>query len=251
MVGALRYKNSKPVLKCFTSAKGCCRGRRKCRHKDIGDGLAVVMKIESHNHPSAVEPYQGAATGVGGIVRDIFTMGARPVALLDSLRFGELDNERTKYLFEKVIEGIAGYGNSIGIPTVGGEVYFNDCYRGNPLVSNVHRPYPPRRYKRGTAGVGNAVMIVGAFTGRDGIEVPVASAELNEESEENRSPMQVGNPSWKTSLEACLELFKTGYVVGMQDLGAAGLTSASVRPQAAAAAAWTLTSHWYPEGKPA
>ena len=167
------YKNSKPVLKMFpTSGERVLQGPgENAGIVDIGDGLAVVMKIESHNHPSAVEPYQGAATGVGGIVRDIFTMGARPVALLDSLRFGELDNERTKYLFEKVIEGIAGYGNSIGIPTVGGEVYFNDCYRGNPLVNAMcvglirHDDI-----KRGTAaGVGNAVMIVGAFTGRDGI----------------------------------------------------------------------------------
>ncbi|HOC09428.1 MAG TPA: phosphoribosylformylglycinamidine synthase subunit PurL, partial [Bacillota bacterium] len=227
------YKNSKPVLKMFpTSGERVLQGPgENAGIVDIGDGLAVVMKIESHNHPSAVEPYQGAATGVGGIVRDIFTMGARPVALLDSLRFGELDNERTKYLFEKVIEGIAGYGNSIGIPTVGGEVYFNDCYRGNPLVNAMcvglirHDDI-----KRGTAaGVGNAVMIVGAFTGRDGIGgASFASAELNEESEENRSPMQVGDPFMeKLLLEACLELFKTGYVVGMQDLGAAGLTSAS------------------------
>lgn len=227
------YKNSKPVLRMFpTSGERVLQGPgENAGIVDIGDGLAVVMKIESHNHPSAVEPYQGAATGVGGIVRDIFTMGARPVALLNSLRFGELDNERTKYLFEKVIEGIAGYGNSIGIPTVGGEVYFNDCYRGNPLVNAMcvglirHDDI-----KRGTAaGVGNSVMIVGAFTGRDGIGgASFASAELNEESEENRSPMQVGDPFMeKLLLEACLELFKTGYVVGMQDLGAAGLTSAT------------------------
>ncbi len=170
------YKNSKPVLKMFpTSGERVLQGPgENAGIVDIGDGLAVVMKIESHNHPSAVEPYQGAATGVGGIVRDIFTMGARPVALLGSLRFGELDNERTKYLFEKVIEGIAGYGNSLGIPTVGGEVYFNDCYRGNPLVNAMGVGLIRHDdIKRGTAaGAGNAVMIVGAFTGRDGIGVP-------------------------------------------------------------------------------
>ena len=227
------YKNSKPVLKMFpTSGERVLQGPgENAGIVDIGDGLAVVMKIESHNHPSAVEPYQGAATGVGGIVRDIFTMGARPVALLGSLRFGELDNERTKYLFEKVIEGIAGYGNSLGIPTVGGEVYFNDCYRGNPLVNAMGVGLIRHDdIKRGTAaGAGNAVMIVGAFTGRDGIGgASFASTELNEESEEKRSPMQVGDPFMeKLLLEACLELFKTGYVVGMQDLGAAGLTSAS------------------------
>ena len=227
------YKNSKPILKMFpTSGERVLQGPgENAGIVDIGDGLAVVMKIESHNHPSAVEPYQGAATGVGGIIRDIFTMGARPVALLNSLRFGELNNKRTKYLFENVVAGIAGYGNCVGIPTVGGEVYFNDCYRGNPLVNAMcvglirHGDI-----KRGTAaGAGNAVMIVGASTGRDGMGgASFASVELSKESQENRSAVQVGDPFMeKLLLEACLELFKTGCVVGVQDLGAAGLTSAA------------------------
>ncbi|MDD2573387.1 MAG: phosphoribosylformylglycinamidine synthase subunit PurL [Firmicutes bacterium] len=227
------YKNSKQVLRVFpTSGDRVLQGPgENAGIVDIGDGLAVVMKIESHNHPSAVEPYQGAATGAGGIIRDIFTMGARPVALLNSLRFGELESDRTKYLFENAVAGIGGYGNCIGIPTVGGEVYFNDCYRGNPLVNAMcvgiirHGDI-----KRGTAsGAGNAVMIVGASTGRDGMGgASFASVELNKESEEKRSPMQVGDPFLeKLLLEACLELFETGCVVGVQDLGAAGLTSAS------------------------
>ncbi|MDD3851028.1 MAG: phosphoribosylformylglycinamidine synthase subunit PurL [Firmicutes bacterium] len=227
------YKNSKQVLRVFpTSGDRVLQGPgENAGIVDIGDGLAVVMKIESHNHPSAVEPYQGAATGAGGIIRDIFTMGARPVALLNSLRFGELESDRTKYLFENAVAGIGGYGNCIGIPTVGGEVYFNDCYRGNPLVNAMcvgiirHGDI-----KRGTAsGAGNAVMIVGASTGRDGMGgASFASVELNKESQEKRSPMQVGDPFLeKLLLEACLELFETGCVVGVQDLGAAGLTSAS------------------------
>lgn len=227
------YKNSKQVLRVFpTSGERVLQGPgENAGIVDIGDGLAVVMKIESHNHPSAVEPYQGAATGAGGIIRDIFTMGARPVALLNSLRFGELESDRTKYLFENAVAGIGGYGNCIGIPTVGGEVYFNDCYRGNPLVNAMcvgiirHGDI-----KRGTAsGAGNAVMIVGASTGRDGMGgASFASVELNKESQEKRSPMQVGDPFLeKLLLEACLELFETGCVVGVQDLGAAGLTSAS------------------------
>lgn len=227
------YKNSKPVLRMFpTSGDRVLQGPgENAGIVDIGDNLAVVMKIESHNHPSAVEPYQGAATGAGGIIRDIFTMGARPVALLNSLRFGELNNDRTKYLFEKVVAGIGGYGNCIGIPTVGGEVYFNDCYKGNPLVNAMcvgiinHKDI-----KKGTAsGAGNAVMIVGASTGRDGMGgASFASTELSQESQENRSAVQVGDPFMeKLLLEACLELFNTGCVIGVQDLGAAGLTSAS------------------------
>lgn len=227
------YKNSKPVLRMFpTSGDRVLQGPgENAGIVDIGDGLAVVMKIESHNHPSAVEPYQGAATGAGGIIRDIFTMGARPVALLNSLRFGELDNQRTKYLFENVVAGIGGYGNCIGIPTVGGEIYFNDCYRGNPLVNAMCVGIIKHKdIKRGTAaGAGNAVMIVGAPTGRDGMGgASFASAELNEESQENRSAVQVGDPFMeKLLLEACLELFETDCVIGVQDLGAAGLTSAS------------------------
>ncbi|MBA1336697.1 MAG: Phosphoribosylformylglycinamidine synthase, synthetase subunit [Firmicutes bacterium] len=226
------YKNSKPVLRMFpTSGERVLQGPgENAGIVDIGDNMAVVMKIESHNHPSAVEPYQGAATGVGGIIRDIFTMGARPIASLNSLRFGELDNSRTKYLFEHVVAGIAGYGNCIGIPTVGGEVYFNDCYKGNPLVNAMCVGIIEHKdIKRGTAaGAGNAVMIVGASTGRDGMGgASFASTELTQESQENRSAVQVGDPFMeKLLLEACLELFQTGCVVGVQDLGAAGLTSA-------------------------
>ncbi len=225
------YKNSRPVLKMFpTEGEKVLQGPgENAGIVDIGDRMAVVMKVESHNHPSAVEPYQGAATGVGGIIRDIFTMGARPVALLNSLRFGELDNDRTKYLFENVVAGIGGYGNCIGIPTVGGEVYFNDCYKGNPLVNAMCVGIIDHSdIKRGTAaGAGNAVMIVGASTGRDGMGgASFASVELTEESQENRSAVQVGDPFMeKLLLEACLELFQTGCVVGVQDLGAAGLTS--------------------------
>lgn len=225
------YKNSRPVLKMFpTDGEKVLQGPgENAGIVDIGDDMAVVMKVESHNHPSAVEPYQGAATGVGGIIRDIFTMGARPVASLNSLRFGELDNKRTKYLFENVVAGIGGYGNCIGIPTVGGEVYFNDCYKGNPLVNAMCVGLIKHSdIKRGTAaGAGNAVMIVGASTGRDGMGgASFASVELTEESQENRSAVQVGDPFMeKLLLEACLELFKTGCVVGVQDLGAAGLIS--------------------------
>jgi len=227
------YKNSKPVLKMFpTNGERVLQGPgENAGIVDIGDDMAVVMKVESHNHPSAVEPYQGAATGVGGIIRDIFTMGARPVASLNSLRFGQLDNERTKYLFENVVAGIGGYGNCIGIPTVGGEVYFNDCYKGNPLVNAMCVGLIKHGdIKRGTAaGAGNAVMIVGASTGRDGMGgASFASVELTGESQENRSAVQVGDPFMeKLLLEACLELFQTGCVVGVQDLGAAGLTSSS------------------------
>ena len=227
------YKNSKPVLRLFpTSGEHVLQGPgENAGIVDIGDGQAVVFKIESHNHPSAIEPYQGAATGVGGIVRDVFTMGARPIALLNSLRFGKLNTPRMKYLFDGVVAGISGYGNSIGIPTVGGEVYFNECYEGNPLVNAMcvglinHEDIA----KGVASGVGNPVMVVGARTGRDGIHgATFASEELSEASEEKRPAVQVGDPFMeKLLLEACLELIKTGYVVGMQDMGAAGLTSSS------------------------
>lgn len=198
---------------------------------DIGDGLAVVFKIESHNHPSAIEPYQGAATGVGGIIRDVFSMGARPIALLNSLRFGELTSPRVKYLFEQVVAGIAGYGNCVGIPTVGGEVQFDPSYEGNPLVNAMcvgiicHEDI-----QRGIAtGVGNTVMYVGAKTGRDGIHgATFASEELSEQSEAKRLAVQVGDPFMgKLLLEACLEAVKSDALVGIQDMGAAGLTSSS------------------------
>ncbi|MEH7883605.1 phosphoribosylformylglycinamidine synthase subunit PurL [Bacillus sp. JJ1609] len=227
------YKNSKPVLKKFpVTGERVLQGPGEgAGIVDIGDGQAVVFKIESHNHPSAIEPYQGAATGVGGIIRDVFSMGARPIALLNSLRFGELDSPRVKYLFEQVVAGIAGYGNCIGIPTVGGEVQFDGAYEGNPLVNAMcvglinHEDI-----KKGQAhGVGNTVMYVGAKTGRDGIHgATFASEELNESSEDKRPAVQVGDPFMeKLLLEACLELVKNDALVGIQDMGAAGLTSSS------------------------
>ena len=213
---------------------------------DIGNGRAVVFKIESHNHPSAVEPYQGAATGVGGILRDIFTMGARPVALLDSLRFGPLEEPAQRRLFDGVVSGIGSYGNCIGVPTVGGEVYFDAAYRNNCLVNAMcvgvveHR----RLTRAGAAGPGNPVLLVGADTGRDGIHgATFASVELDEERDERRPAVQVGNPFLeKCLMEACLELAGDPRIVAMQDLGAAGLTS-SARPslptEAAAGSTWT------------
>ena len=228
------YKNSKPVLRLFpTKGPRVLQGPgENAGAVDIGDGLAVVMKIESHNHPSAVEPYQGAATGVGGIVRDIFTMGARPIALLDSLRFGPPNDRRNRYLASGIVGGVGGYGNCIGVPTVAGEIYFEDCYSGNPLLNAMCVGIAPAdRIVRATAsGAGNPVILVGADTGRDGIHgATFASVELNERSEERRPAVQVGNPFLeKLLIEACLELLETDYVVGMQDLGAAGLTSSAV-----------------------
>ncbi|MCT2343635.1 phosphoribosylformylglycinamidine synthase subunit PurL [Niallia taxi] len=227
------YKNSKPVLRKFpTTGPQVLQGPGEgAGIVDIGDGQAVAFKIESHNHPSAIEPYQGAATGVGGIIRDVFSMGARPIAILNSLRFGELDNARTKYLFEEVVAGIAGYGNCIGIPTVGGEIAFDASYAGNPLVNAMcvglinHEDI-----KKGQAhGVGNTVMYVGAKTGRDGIHgATFASEELTENSDENRPAVQVGDPFMeKLLLEACLELIHSDALVGIQDMGAAGLASSS------------------------
>ncbi|USD79789.1 phosphoribosylformylglycinamidine synthase subunit PurL [Bacillus safensis] len=227
------YKNSKPVLSKFpTKGEHVLQGPGEgAGIVDIGDNQAVVFKIESHNHPSAIEPYQGAATGVGGIIRDVFSMGARPIAVLNSLRFGELTSPRVKYLFEEVVAGIAGYGNCIGIPTVGGEVHFDQSYEGNPLVNAMcvglinHEDI-----KKGQAkGVGNTVMYVGAKTGRDGIHgATFASEEFSEESEEKRSAVQVGDPFMeKLLLEACLEVIKNDALVGIQDMGAAGLTSSS------------------------
>ena len=198
---------------------------------DIGDGIAAVFKIESHNHPSFIEPYQGAATGVGGIIRDIFTMGARPIALLDSLRFGPIDSAPTRRLIDGVVAGIAGYGNSIGIPTVGGEVGFDASYAGNPLVNVFCLGVAPvDSIIRGRAeGTGNAVYYVGAKTGRDGIHgATMASAEFDDASSEKRPNVQVGDPFMeKLLLEACLEVLETGALVGLQDMGAAGLTCSS------------------------
>ena len=195
---------------------------------DIGDGLAAVFKIESHNHPSFIEPYQGAATGVGGIIRDIFTMGARPIALLDSLRFGTLDQPLTRRLLEGVVAGIAGYGNSIGIPTVGGEVAFDETYAGNPLVNVFCLGITKAdAIITGRAeGIGNAVYYVGAKTGRDGIHgATMASAEFDATSAEKRPNVQVGDPFMeKLLLEACLEVMRSDALIGIQDMGAAGLT---------------------------
>lgn len=225
------YKNSIAVLKTLPRSGGrllVAAGEENAGLVDIGDGLAVAFKIESHNHPSAVEPYQGAATGVGGIMRDIFTMGARPIAALNSLRFGSLDNERTKYLLKGVVKGIGDYGNSFGVPTVAGEVYFDSCYQDNPLVNAmavgiVRHGQWARAVARGT---GNPVMIVGSATGRDGIHgATFASEEISEESEKKRPSVQVGDPfTEKLLLEATLEAIRSGYIVGIQDMGAAGLT---------------------------
>ncbi|MEL3962540.1 phosphoribosylformylglycinamidine synthase subunit PurL [Lysinibacillus endophyticus] len=227
------YKNSKPVLRKFpTKGPQVLQGPGEgAGIVDIGDEQAVVFKMESHNHPSAIEPYQGAATGVGGIIRDVFSMGARPIAMLNSLRFGELKSERGKYLFEEVVAGIAGYGNCIGIPTVGGEIQFDPCYEGNPLVNAMCVGLIDHKdIQRGiAAGVGNTVMYVGAKTGRDGIHgATFASEELSEDSEEKRPAVQVGDPFMeKLLLEACLEVVKSDALVGIQDMGAAGLTSSS------------------------
>ncbi|MFS0779850.1 phosphoribosylformylglycinamidine synthase subunit PurL [Neobacillus sp. 3P2-tot-E-2] len=228
------YKNSKPVLRKFpTTGERVLQGPGEgAGIVDIGDNQAVVFKIESHNHPSAIEPYQGAATGVGGIIRDIFSMGARPIALLNSLRFGELDESaRVRYLFKEVVAGIAGYGNCIGIPTVGGEIQFEPCYEGNPLVNAMCVGLIDHKdIKKGLAqGVGNTVMYVGAKTGRDGIHgATFASEELTDQSDENRPAVQVGDPFMeKLLLEACLELIQSDALVGIQDMGAAGLTSSS------------------------
>ncbi len=198
---------------------------------DIGDGLVAVFKMESHNHPSFIEPYQGAATGVGGILRDVFTMGARPIALLNSLRFGPLDNPKNRYLFSGVVSGIAGYGNCMGVPTVGGEVYFNEIYNHNPLVNafclGIARK--DRIFLGRAAGVGNPVLYIGSKTGRDGIHgATMASDSFDEGSESKRPTVQVGDPfTEKLLLEACLELMEKDVLVGIQDMGAAGLTSSS------------------------
>src|SRR5687767_12820903 len=224
------YKSSRVHLKTLpTTGKRVLQGPgENAGAVDIGDGLAAVFKIESHNHPSFIEPYQGAATGVGGIIRDIFTMGARPIALLNSLRFGSLDEPLVRRTMAGVVAGIAGYGNSIGIPTVGGEIAFDESYTGNPLV-NVFCLGISRADEiiKGTAsGVGNAVYYVGAKTGRDGIHgATMASAEFDDKSAEKRPAVQVGDPFMeKLLLEACLEVMKTDALVGIQDMGAAGLT---------------------------
>lgn len=237
------YKNSRPLLRTLpTRAPWVLQGPgENAGVIDVGDGLAVAFKIESHNHPSAVEPYQGAATGVGGILRDVFTMGARPIAVLNSLRFGELDGPnaaRVRYLFAGVVKGIGDYGNCVGIPTVAGEVYFDAAYEGNPLVNAMAVGLMKKdELIRGVAaGIGNAIMAVGAKTGRDGIHgATFASAELTEESEAKRPMVQVGDPfTEKLLLEASLELIRSGHIVGIQDMGAAGLVSSSTEMAARA-----------------
>ena len=234
------YKHSKLVLKKLpTTGPRVIQGPgENAGVIDIGHGLAVAFKEESHNHPSAIEPYQGAATGVGGIVRDVLAMGARPIALLDSLRFGSPEDARTRYLMGGVVAGIAAYGNSIGVPTVGGELYFEDSYYGNPLVNVMCIGLlETSKLARGLAsGVGNKVLLVGSRTGRDGIHgATFASEELSEASEQRRPSVQVGNPFMeKLLIESCLEALETGHVVGIQDLGAAGLTSSSAEMAARA-----------------
>lgn len=227
------YKNSRPLLKLLpTDGKHVLigAGEENAGAVDIGHGLAVVFKVESHNHPSAVEPFQGAATGVGGIVRDIFTMGARPIALLNSLRFGHLDDSRNRYLFNGVVSGISHYGNCVGIPDIGGEVNFAACYAGNPLVNAMCVGIIPQEklIRARARGAGNTLMLVGAATGRDGIH-GASFASLDDPELSHRGVVQVGDPFMeKLLIEACLELGETDYLVGLQDLGAAGLTSSSV-----------------------
>ena len=229
------YKHSKPLLRMLPNTSPrmlVAPGQENAGAVDIGNGLAVVMKIESHNHPSAIEPYEGAATGVGGIVRDIFAMGARPIALLNSLRFGQPDTARNRYLFGGVVAGISEYGNCIGIPNVGGEVVFSDSYADNPLVNAmcVGIVQSDSIMSATTGEPGNLLMLVGADTGRDGIHGASGLASRSfEDDRELRPAVQVGNPFLeKVLIEACLELVESGRLVGLQDLGAAGLSTASV-----------------------
>ncbi len=227
------YKHSRPVLKTLpTQAPWVLQGPgENAGVISIGDGLAVAFKIESHNHPSAVEPYQGAATGVGGILRDVFTMGARPIAMLNSLRFGSLENPRVRYLVGGVVKGIGDYGNCVGIPTVAGDVMFDPAYEGNPLVNAmcVGLMKEEELITAKAQGIGNPIIAVGARTGRDGIHgASFASEDLSEENEAKRPRVQVGDPfTEKLLLEASLELIRSGHIVAIQDMGAAGLTSSS------------------------
>ena len=224
------YKNSRPLLSQFptTGERILVGPGENAGVVDLGNGLQLAFKIESHNHPSAVEPFQGAATGVGGILRDIFTMGARPIAILNSLRFGNLEDARTRRIFQGVVEGISHYGNCVGVPTVAGEVYFDRAYTGNPLVNAMALGLMETQeiVKSGASGIGNPVLYVGSTTGRDGMGgASFASAELTDDSMDDRPAVQVGDPFLEKSLiEACLEAFKTGAVVAAQDMGAAGLT---------------------------
>ena len=225
------YKNSIAQLKTLPLSGGrllVAAGEENAGLIDIGDDLAVAFKIESHNHPSAVEPYQGAATGVGGIMRDIFTMGARPIASLNSLRFGSLKDARTRFLFDGVVRGIGDYGNSFGVPTVAGEVYFDESYQGNPLVNAMAVGIVNKKHVASATskGVGNPIMIVGSSTGRDGIHgATFASEEISAKSEAKRPSVQVGDPfTEKLLLEATLEIIKNDLLIGIQDMGAAGIS---------------------------
>jgi phosphoribosylformylglycinamidine synthase II len=227
------YKNSRPLLRRFpNTGPGVLQGPgENAGVVEVGDGWALAFKVESHNHPSAVEPYEGAATGVGGIIRDILAMGARPVALLDSLRFGPLDEERNRYLFKEVVRGIGGYGNAVGVPTVGGEVEFARSYSGNPLVNAmcVGLIRTEDLVRSRATGEGNLVVLLGSKTGRDGIHgATFASDELSKEFEARRSNVQVGDPFCeKMLIECCLQLLEEDLLVSLQDLGAAGITSSA------------------------
>src|SRR5690606_29322150 len=233
------YKNSIKWLKTLPREGGKMlvkAGEENAGLMDIGDGLGVVFKIESHNHPSAIEPFQGAATGVGGIHRDIFTMGARPVATLNSLRFGNIDSERTQHLVKGVVHGIGHYGNCFGVPTVGGEVYFEECYHTNPLVNAMSAGILRlgETVSATATGEGNPVFIAGSATGKDGMGgAAFASADLTENSVEDLPAVQVGDPfQEKKLLEACIEVIATGAVVGMQDMGAAGIICSTAETSA-------------------
>src|SRR5918999_75955 len=228
------YKSSRVHLKKLptTGARVLQGPGENAGAVDIGDGFAAVFKIESHNHPSFIEPYQGAATGVGGIIRDIFSMGARPIALVDPLRFGPLDDARTRYLFEGVVSGISGYGNAVGVPTVGGEVAFDECYRENPLVNVLCLGLLPqeRLVLARAEGEGNLAVLLGASTGRDGIGGAsiLASAGFDESAADKRPSVQVGDPfEEKKLIEACLALLDSGLAVGVQDLCAGGISCAA------------------------
>ncbi|MEO0520903.1 MAG: phosphoribosylformylglycinamidine synthase subunit PurL [Cyanobacteria bacterium P01_A01_bin.116] len=250
------YKNSRPLLSQFpTEGPRVLVGPgENAGVIDVGNGMQVAFKIESHNHPSAIEPFQGAATGVGGILRDIFTMGARPIAALNSLRFGNLEDARTRQIFTGVVSGIAHYGNCFGVPTIGGEVFFDEAYSGNPLVNAmaIGLMETDEIVKSGAVGIGNPVLYVGSTTGRDGMGgASFASAELSDESEASRPAVQVGDPFLEKSLvEACLEAFKTGGVAAAQDMGAAGITCSTAEMAANGGVGIELDLDLIPEREP-
>lgn len=250
------YKNSRPLLSQFpTEGPRILVGPgENAGVIDVGNGKRVAFKIESHNHPSAIEPFQGAATGVGGILRDIFTMGARPIAALNSLRFGSLQDARTRQIFTGVVSGIAHYGNCFGVPTIGGEVSFDEAYSGNPLVNAmaIGLMETDEIVKSGAVGIGNPVLYVGSTTGRDGMGgASFASAELSDESEAKRPAVQVGDPFLEKSLvEACLEAFKTGGVAAAQDMGAAGITCSTAEMAANGGVGIELDLDLIPEREP-